>query len=163
MFRLVSVKDKNGYTQMLKIINAFGGRKLNYNWLITDIEAYPQIGNKDIDEKLYSFLNEKDYVFISNSNLLDILEKNDFQWIWGVFSAIPNNFSLDDILKYELPYADENLDIYLDDKFVIQHPLAEIEIVAFDSSGMHIVSKDKNICDCLKLVYPDARKNYWSD
>ena len=114
----------------------------------------------EIDDELYSYLNENDYVFISNSDLLDILEKNDFQWIWGVFSAIPVNYSKEEVLKYDLPFAEDNSDIYLDNNFVIQHPLAEIEIVAFDSSCMHIVSKDKDICDCLKLVYPDARENY---
>lgn len=160
MNRLISVGDKAGYTLMLKIINSIGGRNLNYNWLITDIEAYPQKGLGEIDDELYSYLNENDYVFISNSDLLDILEKNDFQWIWGVFSAIPVNYSKEEVLKYDLPFAEDNSDIYLDNNFVIQHPLAEIEIVAFDSSGMHIVSKDKDICDRLKLVYPDARENY---
>lgn len=160
MNRLISVGDKSGYTMMLKVINAIGGRNLNYNWLITDIEAYPQKGLGEIDDELYSYLNENDYVFISNSDLLDILEKNDFQWIWGVFSAIPVNYSKEEVLKYDLPFAEDNGDIYLDNNFVIQHPLAEIEIVAFDSSCMHIVSKDKDICDCLKLVYPDARENY---
>ena len=160
MNRLISVGDKSGYTMMLKVINAIGGRNLNYNWLITDIEAYPQKGLGEIDDELYSYLNENDYVFISNSDLLDILEKNDFQWIWGVFSAIPVNYSKEEVLNYDLPFAEDNSDIYLDNNFVIQHPLAEIEIVAFDSSGMHIVSKDKDICDRLKLVYPDARENY---
>ena len=160
MYRLVSTKDKSGYTQMLKIINAIGGRKINYNWLITDIEAYPQKNSYEIDEELYNYLNKKDYVFISNSDLLDILEKNDFQWVWGVFSAIPNIYSLDDILKYDLPYAEDNRDIYLDNNFIIQHPLAKIEIVAFDSSGMHIVSKDKEVCENLKKVYPDCKNNY---
>lgn len=160
MNRLMSVGDKSGYTMMLKVINAIGGRNLNYNWLITDIEAYPQKGLGEIDDELYSYLNENDYVFISNSDLLDILEKNDFQWIWGVFSAIPVNYSKEEVLKYDLPFAEDNSDIYLDNNFVIQHPLAEIEIVAFDSSGMHIVSKDKDICDHFKLVYPDARENY---
>lgn len=159
MNRLISVGDKGGYTMMLKVINALGGRNLNYNWLITDIEAYPQKGLKELDEELYNYLTEKDYVFISNSDLLDILEKNDFQWIWGVFSAIPVNYSIEEVLKYELPYAEDNHDIYLDNNFVIQHPLADIEIVAFDSSGMHIVSKDKDICDKFKILYPDATEN----
>lgn len=159
MYRLISVGDKAGYTVMLKVINAIGGRDLKYNWLITDIEAYPQKGLKELDEDLYNYLTEKDYVFISNSDLLDILEKNDFQWIWGVFSAIPVNYSIEEILKYELPYAEDNRDIYLDNNFVIQHPLAEVEIVAFDSSGMHIVAKDKDICDKFKTIYPDATEN----
>lgn len=160
MKRYVSVKDEKGYTMMLKVINAIGGRNLNYNWLITNIEAYPQKGFKELDEELYNYLNEKDYVFISNSDLLDMLEENDFQWIWGVFSAIPINYSLDEVLKYELPYADENEDIYLDNNFIIQHPLAEIEIVAFDSSGMHIVAKDDSICEMFKKVFSKAKVNY---
>jgi len=160
MKRCVSVKEENGYTMMLKVINSIGGRSLNYNWLITDIEAYPQKSFKDLDEKLYNYLNEKDYVFISNSDLLDMLEENDFQWIWGVFSAIPNIYSLDDVLKYDLPYAEDNCDIYLDNNFIIQHPLAEIEIVAFDSSGMHIVAKDDEICERFKKVFNKSKDNY---
>lgn len=159
MNRLISVGDKSGYTMMLKVINAIGGRDLKYNWLITNIEAYPQKTLKELDESLYNYLTEKDYVFISNSDLLDILENNDFQWIWGVFSAIPVNYSIDEVLKYDLPYAEDNHDIYLDNNFVIQHPLAEIEIVAFDSSGVHIVSKDIEICSKFKTIYPDATEN----
>ena len=161
MKRLVSVKDEVVYTLMLKVVNSIGGRNLNYNWLITDIEAYPQKTGREIDDELYSYLNEKDYVFISNSKFLDILEKNDFQWIWGVFSAIPVDYSLDDVLKHAFPYAEDNIDIYLDDNFVIQHPLADIEIVAFDASGMHIVSKDIDICNKFKKVYSNSKENYF--
>ena len=146
---------------MLKVINSIGGRSLNYNWLVTDIDAFPHKGKYEIDESLYNFLKEKNYVFISNSDLLDILEKNDFQWIWGVFSAIPVNYSLDEVLKYDLPYAEDNKDIYLDDNFIIQHPLSDIEIVAFDSSGMHIVSRDEGICDKFKKVYSNSKENYF--
>ena len=160
MKRCVSICDEKGYTMMLKVINSIGGKTLNHNWLITDIEAYPQKGVGEIDDELYSYLNEKDYVFISNSDLLDMLEENDFQWVWGVFSAIPNIYSLDDVLKYELPYAEDNRDIYLDNNFIIQHPLAEIEIVAFDSSGMHIVAKDDYICERFKKVFNKSKENH---
>ena len=161
MKRLVSVKDEKGYTLMLKVINSIGGRNLNYNWLITDIEAYPQKSNYEIDENLYKLLKDKNYVFISIIDLLDILEKNDFQWIWGVFSAIPVKYSLDEVLKYALPYAEDNNEIYLDDNFIIQHPLSDIEIVAFDSSGMHIVSRDEDICNKFKKVYSNSKENYF--
>ena len=92
--------------------------------------------------------------------MLDILEKNDFQWIWGAFSAIPNIYSLDDALKHELPYAEDNRDIYLDNNFIIQQPLAEIERVAFDSSGMYIVAKDAEICERFKRVFNKSKDNY---
>ena len=160
MKRYISEKEDKYYTHMLKILNAIGGRNLDYNWLITDIEAYPQKSNYEIDENLYKLLKDKNYVFISNNDLLDILEKNDFQWIWGVFSAIPKQYSEEEILEYELPYADGNEYIYKDDSFIIQHPLADIEIVAFDSSLVHIVAKDDEIADKFKELYKEAKINY---
>jgi len=72
MKRLISKYDDHYYTHMLKLINSMGGRKLKYNWLITSIEAYPN------DIMLYDEIN-KDYIFLSNNELLDILEKDDFQ------------------------------------------------------------------------------------
>lgn len=59
MNRLISVGDKSGYTMMLKVINALGGRDLNYNWLITDIEAYPQRDKGILDEELCNFCMKK--------------------------------------------------------------------------------------------------------
>lgn len=53
---------------MLKLINSIGGRKLKYNWLITNIEAYPT------DETIIHKL-AKEYLFLSNDELLDILQK----------------------------------------------------------------------------------------
>lgn len=162
MKRYISDKDEKYYTNMLKILNAIGGRNLDYNWLITDIEALPQKGNGkfEIDEEIYNRICDKEYVLISNDELLDILERNDFPWIWGVFSAIPKQYSEEDILEYDLPYADGNRDIYKDDSFVIQHPLADIEIVAFDSSLVHIVAKDDEIADKFKELYKEAKINY---
>ena len=79
----MSVKEENGYTMMLKVINSIGGRSLNYNWLITDIEAYPQ-DNGELDK----LVSENDYLFLSTDELITMLEKNDFQWIWATFRII---------------------------------------------------------------------------
>ena len=38
MKRYVS-QGEDSYTNMLKIINTLGGKNLNYNWLITEIET----------------------------------------------------------------------------------------------------------------------------
>ena len=102
-------KEEKYYTHMLKVLNAIGGRNLEYNWLITDIEAYPQ-DNGELDK----LIRENDYLFLSTDELISMLEKNDFQWIWGVFSAIPKEYTKEEVLKYELPFADGNYDIYKD-------------------------------------------------
>lgn len=155
MKRYISEKEEKYYMHMLKVLNAIGGRNLDYNWLITDIEAYPQD-----DGELDKLISENDYLFLSTDELITMLEKEDFQWIWGVFSAIPKEYTKEEVLKYELPFADGNYDIYKEDIFVIQHPLADIEIVAFDSSCVQIVAKDEDIANRFKEVYKISKVNY---
>lgn len=155
MKRYISEKEEKYYTHMLKVLNAIGGRNLEYNWLITDIEAYPQD-----DGELDKLISENDYLFLSTNELVTMLEKEDFQWIWGVFSAIPKKYIKEEVLNYELPFADGNYDIYKEDIFVIQHPLADIEIVAFDSSCVQIVAKDEEMANKFKDLYKNAKVNY---
>lgn len=155
MKRYISDSEEKYYTHMLKVLNSIGGRNLDYNWLITDIEAYPQD-----DGELDKLISENDYLFLSTDELIGMLEKNDFQWIWGVFSAIPKEYTKEEVLKYELPFADGNYDIYKEDIFVIQHPLADIEIVAEDSSSVFIVANDDEIADKFKEIYINAKENY---
>ena len=155
MKRYISAYDRKYYTHMLEIILAIGGNNLKYKWLISDIEAYPQ------DNGLYDNLIENNsYLILSNNDLIKMLSECDFQWIWAVFSAIPEDISDDDILKYKLPYANENGEIYKDDVAIIQHPLADIEIVAEDSSSVFIVAKDNNIADRFKALFSMAKTNY---
>lgn len=148
MKRLISRYDDNYYTNMLKLIKSIGGSKLKYNWLITSIEAYPS--DKSISDKI-----DKDYIFLSNNELLDILEKEDFQWIWASFSAIPNNVNQKDILQYELPSTDKAKLDYKSEP-LIQHPLANIEIDCIDSSYFAIIFDDIDIEKKLLNVYPKA-------
>ncbi|MBR3571575.1 MAG: hypothetical protein IKL15_02825, partial [Mycoplasmataceae bacterium] len=71
-----------------------------------------------------------------------------------------NKYTKEEVLKYELPFADGNYDIYKDDIFVIQHPLADIEIVADDSSSVFIVAKDDEIAEKFKEAYKNVKVNY---
>lgn len=155
MKRLISCDDEKFYTHMLKVLSSIGGKSLNYNWLISDIIAYPQ-DNGELDK----LISENQYLFIDNSKLIEILEKRDFQWIWAVFSAIPKQYSIDEVLKYSIPFAEINTLIYQDNNPIIQHPLADIEIVAEDSSSVFIVAKDDDIIEKFKKSYPKSKANY---
>lgn len=150
MKRYISRKDSKYYTYMLNILNAIGGRKLNYNWLITDIEAYPM---KDYNKERIC----REYVLISNNELLNLLEKEDFQWIWGLFSAIPHVYSEKEILEYELPHINDSS---FQKEPCIQHPLAEIEIIAFDSSSVQITCKDEKVADMFLEKYKLSKQQY---
>ncbi len=154
MIRYISTHDRKYYTYMLEVLSALGGKDLEYKWLISSIEAYPRKREKYAD-----FVESSEYIILPNTELMEMLCEDDFQWIWAVFSAIPSNRSNEEILKYELPSV-ENAEIYKNDVAIIQHPLAEIEIVAEDSSSVFIVAKDEQMAEKFKNLFPKSKTNY---
>lgn len=94
---------KNDEISIKDICNIIGDVD-NYNWLITNIECYPS------DEEIVKIL-DNEYCWIEGRSLLDLLAKEEFQWIWGVFSAFPKEIRLEEVLKYDYPYADGYKDL----------------------------------------------------
>lgn len=141
MKRYISKEDEYYYTDMLKVVKAIGGKNLDYNWLITEIET--STGDYFEDE----------YIILTNEELLDKLESKKIQWIWGTFSAIPKKYKQEEILKYNLPGV-ENID---KKEIKPQHPLAEIEIIAYDSTFVQIIAKEE-IAKRFKKIYPGAKE-----
>lgn len=132
------------YTDMKMVFDSIKNEQLKYNWLITDLEL-----SEDIPT-----LTDKNPCFISGEELTKIINKaEDIQWIGGVLSAFPKDILVDEILKYPLPYADEYKGFW-QNPISLQHPLAVIEIVSFDSSLTLLISKDDKIIDDFKKSYP---------
>ena len=107
------------------------------NWLITNMECYP------LEEEVTEFL-DNEYCWIEGKELLRLLEKEDFQWIWGVFSAFPKNVLLEEVLEYNYPYAD-GYKGYWENPITVQHPLAITEVVAWDGSIILVISENNEI------------------
>lgn len=147
---IYSKKDFKGYTSMGRILSDLELEKKDYLWLISDIEAYPR-------KKEYQELVERSsFLLMSTAELLNMLKDDDFQWIWAIFSAIPSHYKKEDILKYELPsfeHLDETRNAYKNEP-IIQHPCAEFEIYAFDSSYMFMISDNDEIISRFKKCYP---------
>jgi hypothetical protein len=139
-------KGKHSYTHMNKVFQVIGNEQLKYNWLITNFECYPQ------DEENAGLFSEE-YVWISGNRLTEIIQKEDFQFIWGVLSGFSKDVTLEEILKYDFPLADENEGFSKDD-VKIQHPLADIEIVAWDSSLTLFISKDDSLFNKFRKGFP---------
>lgn len=153
MKRLISSKECIGYSHLYNLIKSFNLDN-EYKWLITDIEAYPT-KNKYLD-KLFAY---SEYVICSNKELLEWLEEEDFQFIWGVFSLFDSSINNEDILKYDLPFANNNPRLFAKDKPLIQHPLAILELDSFDSSYLAINSKEDKYIDIFKSIYPKSKEN----
>lgn len=95
-------KGEQCYTYLPKIFSAINNIQNKYNWLITDYEYFPVIKNEN------QILITEKYCWITGEKL-SYMVKNyiDFQWWnWAVFTGFNKNIILDDILKFELPYAD---------------------------------------------------------
>ena len=122
------------------ICNCIGNIEM-YNWLITNIECYPS------DEEISKVLSGE-YCWIAGKDLLQLLDKEEFQWIWGVFSAFPKEVELKEVLKYDYPYAD-GYNGFWKNPITGQHPLAILEIVAWDGSIVLVIAKENEVVDTL--------------
>lgn len=143
-------KGEIGYTYLKKLFRLMDNFQKEYNWLITDCEAYP----KRIGHEMHFFQSKhNNYAWITGEELTNIVNKDDFQWIWGVLSGFDKNILKDDILKYGFPYADGYKGFW-EEQIHIQHPLASIELVAWDSSCTLLISNKTSIIKKFREVFP---------
>ncbi len=143
MLQLISNSDEEYYAHLYKLIDSIANINPNYNWLITDFEAYPQT------KRYQTLILKNKYLILSTEKLIEMLKQDNFQWIWGIFSAIPNRFSEKEILDYVLPSLEGK------NQSFIKHPLAELEIGVVDSSSLYIISNNEYI-EVFKRLYPKA-------
>lgn len=118
-------KGNTFFTDLLEIFEGINNMQYNYKWLISDYECYPT------SKECESVFSSK-YVILDGRELTELLKMDNFQWIWGVFSAFNREVENEEILQFQLPYAIENEHIW--EGISLQHPLSEIEIIAWDSS-----------------------------
>ena len=157
MERVISINDFKYYTMLKQILLDLGLVNKEQWWLISDIDAYPR------KVEYQDFLYKNDYVLIKTSDLLKMLEEDDFQWVWAVFSVIPLNYTEEEILAYELPHLqliDEGEYNPYVDKPKLQHPLAEFELYAEDSSSMFLITDNEELLKRFKKVYPSFIEKY---
>ena len=148
VYGAVNAKGEKYYTYLKKLFDAIGNRQKEFNWLITDCVCYPD--NPKTDAML-----SKNYCWISGDELTELITKEDFQWIWAVLSAFDKSVTLEEVLKYDLPRA-EDYNGFWQRPISMQHPLARIEIVPLDSSMTMIFSDDQSIIDRFRAAYPKS-------
>ena len=125
--------DKVSLADVFDCINDFE----EYNCLITNIECYP------LDEEISAIFSDE-YCWIEGKKLLRLLEKENLQWIWGVFSVFPKDVTFEAVSGYNYPYADGYKGFWRN-PIRIQHPLANSEIVFWDGLLILLISKNNEI------------------
>lgn len=145
MISMVLRDTSISYINMETFVEIFGKYLMDYNWLISDIECVCDI--EEIETMLL-----KDYVWLTGKRLLDLEKDTNLSFSWAVFSGFKKEIEKKDILKYPIPYADGNSDNFENNKS-LQNPLAEIEIIVFDSTFLVIRS-------CLEEMGEDLKSKF---
>lgn len=141
-------KGEEGYTYFKKIFRALGNVQKQYNWLISDCEACPKSFGHSI-----RIAQLGKYAWISGEELTGIVEKDNFQWVWVVLSGFEKQYTVKEVLEYELPYADGYKGFWKE-AISIQHPLASIEMVAWDASCTLLISREESIIEDFRMAFP---------
>ena len=141
-------KGEQYYTDLKEVLSLMGDSCKDYNWLITNYACYPLSAN---NRELFS----GDPVVISGDELMKALEEDNFQWVWGVISAVSKDYEEKAVLSAGIPYADGNSAIWTN-PVKIQHPMADIEIIAWDSSATVVIAKDDELIRRIKDIKPEA-------
>ncbi|MDR1179588.1 MAG: hypothetical protein LBK44_03720, partial [Spirochaetales bacterium] len=139
---LESSEDLKYYTDMNIIMKPFKNDFIKYNWLITDYECnyYP----KGIIEP------QADYIWVNGERLYEI------QFIWSVFSGFIQNILFEKVMEYELPESEYYA--HWKNKNDTQNPLADIEIVSWDSSCLLFKSKNEDYINKFKEIFPLSKE-----
>ena len=125
VYGAIDEKSVDGYTLMGRVFDAIQNKQMEYNWLITNVECL-------IDQIAECFM-DNDYCWLTGEELTKIVREDDGQWIWAVLSGFEKDISLSEVLRYPLPHAD-GYQGFWKNPVSIQHPLAAVEIVPWDST-----------------------------
>jgi hypothetical protein len=117
--------------------------------LLTDVElnVYPP-GLEYIDDR-------ETVRWRSGSELSDIVTASTIQFIWGVLSGFRPEVAIDPAALDVQPFADGNGTFWASGAR-IQHPLADVEIVCWDSSATLLLSRDDDLTRRFRSFFPEA-------
>ncbi|EAF5657757.1 hypothetical protein AB346_00420 [Listeria innocua] len=144
---IINKMHSDYFTNMSEVFNLLPEEELNCMWLVSsyDCNIYPS--------EQIPF--DKDYVWMRGTKLKEILNQKEIMFIWGNFTSYPSDTELKDVLKYPIPFADGNKDLWEED-VQLSNPLANTELISWDSSIFLALSKNTSIIELLKANYPDS-------
>ncbi len=134
---------------MRTVFRALGDRQRQFDWLLTDydLNTYPP-------ELPYTD-GHRPARWFSGDQLTALVAANDIQFMWGVFSGFRPGIVVDAAEPELYPYADGNAALW-SAEVTIQHPLADVEIVCWDSSCTMLLSRDDDLAYRFRAFFPEA-------
>lgn len=145
VYGAVLAKGERYYTYLGKVFEAIGNAQRNYNWLISYPDCYPATPE-------FAELLAGESCWLTGEELTEMIQREDFQWIWGVLSGFPKDISWEKVMEHPVPNPDSPG--FWRYPLALEHPLARLEIAAQDSSLTLLLSDKKEIVDAFRSFFP---------
>lgn len=136
------------YTYLRDVFPAIQNAQQNYNWLITDCDC-------NMSNPIWEEIDRQGYCWITGEALTAFAQQDKTQWIGAVFSGFEKDIPLAEILKYPMPVWEHSG--FWHNPLTLQHPLATVEIVPWDSTYTLLLSKNEQIIADFRRAYPNSR------
>ena len=136
------------YTYLQNVFPAIRNAQRSYNWLVTD--CFCNVSNPIQEE-----IDRQGYCWLSGEDLTRFAQQDQTQWIGAVFSGFEKDIPLSEILKYPLPEWEHPGFWY--NPLTLQHPLATVELVPWDSAYTLLLSKNRQLIGDYRQAYPKSQ------
>lgn len=120
-----------------------------HNWLISNLECYDYCNWEGCEKWAESDL------FLTDEQLRKDISFRNMQIIWGALSAIPIEYSKEEVYSQELPWLENPY--YMSNRIIPQHPLALMEVSVFDGCYTIVSSKDAALLQPLYELEMETR------
>ena len=139
------------FTDLRLVFRAIGDRQREFNWLVTDLEC----SWLEVRDGRPEPLPGSGPYWLTGGELSRLVAEYEMQFIWAVLSGFPPGVSVDLDRLAVVPYADGNAEFWVAEPR-IQHPVAEVEIVCWDSTSTLLLCKDQSIGESFRRYFPEA-------
>lgn len=137
------------HTDLHRVFAALDDRQREFDWLLTDFElSFHPPG-------LPYLAGPERVLWLSGERLSAIVGAHVVQFIWAVLSGFRPGVEPDLARLDPYPFADGN-DALRQPGVQIQHPLAAVEIVCYDSSATLLLSRDDDLTRRFRAHFPEA-------
>lgn len=137
------------YTDLQSVFRAFGGRELDFDWLVTDLDC-------DVFPPEFQPMNSSWVLAGRTLNDVVMRQTTPIQFNWAVLSGFRGGAKVDLAHLEVQPYADGNPSFW-SGRPAIQHPGASIELVCWDSQAVMLMTKDDDLTQRFRSYFPEAR------
>lgn len=145
VYGAVLEKGERFYTHLGRVFEAIGNAQRDYNWLISYPECFPATPE-------FGELLARRHCWLTGEKLTEMVRQEDFQWIWGVLSGFRKDISWEKVMEYPVP--DPDSPGFWGYPLALEHPLASVQIAAFDSSCTLLMSREKKLVDDFRAFFP---------